>query len=329
VLDNRGGRAAICIDDTRRVRIERSEVVNYKSIAIDNRLENDLYRYAFRCINGTGISLNHCQVSQVLNNRVIERNLLPTRETYDRYDLGRIISKREESGRFTPDGDLTDSWHQGAAIHVHGPLDSSHVLLQGNYIENAAQGFDVHADVIIIMQNQVNTCHTGIKTMHGGRHVMISNNIVERADDEGIYLGTNKSHRAKPAEGDNPPIPANTNNGCIVSNNIISEMGYGPQAWALWKPGPDLGKPYGIKIMGIGYDGELTRDNLVIMGNVVYHSGPDGMIEDGEVVFDNPPHYKYALWIQPEAAEKMKNLRVVGNVFDPGELGVSNVDLRQ
>ena len=82
-----------------------------------------------------------------------------------------------------------------------------------------------------------------------------------------------------------------------------------------------------FKIKGISFHGELMRDNLVIMGNVVYHSGPDGMIEDGKVVFDNPPHYKYALWIEPEAFEKMKNLKVFGNVFDPGEFGVSNVDL--
>ena len=38
---------------------------------------------------------------------------------------------------------------------------------------------------------------------------------------------------------------------------------------------------------------------------------------------------KYALWIEPEAAAQMKHLRFSGNLFPPGKLGVSNVELNR
>lgn len=326
VLENHGGRASIYIERGQRIRIERCEIVNYKYIGVQDRTDNPRYAIAFRCIDGAGISLSGCHVAQVLNNRILENRILPTRETVEKYHLGEVLSTGDPSQRIQATSPAYPGWHQGSAVEVHGPLDSSHALLQGNYVENAAQGFDIHADMIILAQNHINTCHTGIKTMHGARHVMILGNIIERADDEGIYLGSNDAFRAQPAQGDQPPRPANTNNGCIVANNIITEMGYGTEAWALWQPKVETETPLAIKIKGIGYDGQMTRDDLVIIGNIVYHHGPDGMIEGGRVVFDNPPHYKYALWIEPAALRQMKNLKITGNVFHPGEFGVSNLE---
>jgi len=269
VLDNRGGRAAVFLKDSRHIRIERCEVVNYMYICVDDRVDHPLYGFAFRCINGAGITVRGCQVVQILNNRVIENNIKPTRKMLERYDLGKVIKRSDKPGRFAPEGGFHTGWRQGSAIEVHDALKSSHALLEGNYIENAAQGFDVHADMVIITNNHVNTCYTGIKTMHGGRHVMVTNNIVERADDEGIYMGSNNAFRARPGKDGKPPTPANANNGCIVANNIISEMGYGLGQWAFWKPKVKSDSPLAIKIKGISFEGEMTRDELIITGNIV------------------------------------------------------------
>jgi len=202
------------------------------------------------------------------------------------------------------------------------------LLVDGNSIVHAAQGVDVHADFVTVSRNEISVCHSGIKTMHGGRHVMIVNNLVDRADDEGIYLGAGNAHHAEPAREGKPAKPENTNHGCLVAKNIITDLGRGLEAWALWKPGVPGNSPVGIKIAGIS-NGQLLRDDLVISGNLIYDSGPDGLMEDGQVIFDRQPHFKYAVWIEPEAAAQMKHLRFSGNLFPPGELGVSNVELNR
>lgn len=66
---------------------------------------------------------------------------------------------------------------------------------------------------------------------------------------------------------------------------------------------------------------------MVISGKLIYDSGPDGVIEGSTVIVDRQPRCEYALWIEPEAAAQMKHLRFTGNLFPPGEMGVSNVEL--
>jgi hypothetical protein len=67
--------------------------------------------------------------------------------------------------------------------------------------------------------------------------------------------------------------------------------------------------------------------DVAISGNLIYDSGADGVIEGSKAVIDRQPRFKYAFRIEPEAAAQMKHLRFTGNLFPPGELGVSNVEL--
>ena len=110
-----------------------------------------------------------------------------------------------------------------------------------------------------------------------------------------------------------------------MANNLLVDLGRGLEAWALWRPGPPANSPVGIKIAGLS-GGELLREHLLITGNLLYDSGPDGLLEDGHVVIAKP-QFKYAVWIEPETAARMKHLRFTGNLFAPGEHGVSNVPL--
>jgi hypothetical protein len=326
ILENQAGRSAIHISDSADAIIQGCEVRNYKAVAIDDRTMHTDWGYAFRCLNGAGITVRHCQGVQILHNRILEDRLLPTRQVVQQFALGKVVARAADAQHPDAKAETVGGWHQGSAIEVLGPTVTRHVLVDGNFIRNAGQGIDAHADLVTISRNQIIVCHTGIKTMHGARNVLIVNNLVDRADDEGIYLGAGNAHRAEPARDGQPARPENTNRGCLVANNIIADLGRGLKAWALWKPGVSGNSPVGIKIAGLSR-GQVLRDDLVISGNLIYDSGPDGLIEGGALISDRSPRFKYAAWIEPEAAAQMKYLRFSGNLFPPGELGVSNVEL--
>src|SRR5690606_24441476 len=138
-------------------RVVGCSVTNYKRIAVDDRTESELYGYAFKVIDGTGILVTFSQGVQVLDNRVVENRLFPTEETKRDHGLGQLTEGRAptKKGPLAPKGDYANNWHQGSAIVVTSPLDTSHVQVRGNYIENAAQGIDIHADHVTCSQNTI------------------------------------------------------------------------------------------------------------------------------------------------------------------------------
>jgi hypothetical protein len=58
--------------------LEGCSILDYKTITIDDRMKNDLYRYAFRAIDGHGIIVSHCTGTRLIRNRIIETELRPT-----------------------------------------------------------------------------------------------------------------------------------------------------------------------------------------------------------------------------------------------------------
>ena len=106
-------------------------------------------------------------------------------------------------------------------------------MLSGNYIENAAQGFDIHADYVTVTGNIVNGANVGAKAMHGSKHVIISNNLFSRVDLYGIMLAPGlASHAAIEASGEQPAKGPNIDGGTMILGNIISDYGFGDQYWS-------------------------------------------------------------------------------------------------
>jgi hypothetical protein len=135
-------------------------------------------------------------------------------------------------------------WHQGAGIGVQDPSRTALTLVDGNYVENAAQAFDVHSDFMVVTNNQISNCYTGIKVFHGSRGVIISNNIIQRPGKYGIMLrpGSNSFDAAAAKDGQ-PAREENVQRGLIIANNIITDMGYDDEHWRLWNDDPTETSP--------------------------------------------------------------------------------------
>ena len=124
----------------------------------------------------------------------------------------------------TWDEGRVSNWHQGSGIVVTAPEVTEFTQLLGNYIENAAQGIDIHADHVIISQNIVNNAFIGMKAMHGSRNVIITGNQFTRNDLWAIGLMPGAA--SHPAQAGKPETD-NSDGGSIIANNIISDFGHG------------------------------------------------------------------------------------------------------
>lgn len=321
VRDNRSNAGTVYLRGCRDSRVEGCRIVNYKRIAVDDRTASPLYGYAFRVIDGTGILAADCKGLTVQNNHVIEDHLYPTPETQAAHGLGQLTEGAHptKKGRLAPPGDYASNWHQGSAIVVTGPLETDHVLVTGNYIRNAAQGIDLHADRVVCSHNVIDHAFIGIKCMHGSRHVIISHNNLSHNDLWGIVMmpGT-ASHPAEAATAGRPPRPANYTSGNLIAHNVFSDFGYGYD-YHVWQGN-------GAVIMLDS--GQLPENpvmfDVLIQGNIVYNTGADGLLEEGQPV-DHAPRYRYAVQIATEP--RPEGLRFSGNLFHPGRDGVSNMDL--
>ena len=65
--------------------------------------------------------------------------------------------------------------------------------------------------------------------------------------------------------------------------------------------------------------------DVVVQGNIVYDTGRDGSLEDGQARVV-PPRYLYAVRVETGPGAP-RGLHFSGNIFHPGSKGVSNVDL--
>jgi len=322
VLDNRTRSAAIVLRQCRTSQVRSCLVRNYMRISVDDRTGSADWGYAFHCIDGTGIAVHDSQATLIQGNRVIEENLLPTPENKQKFHLGAFVKKNPQKGlllsRKVWDEEYVNNWHQGSAIVVTGPESSDGIQILGNYIENAAQGIDIHADHVTVSQNIVNNAFMGMKAMHGSRHVLILGNQFIKNDlwSIGLMPGA-ASHAAKPGDGVRAAVGENGDGGSIIANNIISQFGYGHAHWIWGNDGTPLRFDTGQQ------PDDPPLSEVIVQGNLVYDTARDQLAADGQVSAESP-RYVYAVRVSPDA----KGLHFSNNLFHPGTGGISNVELK-
>ena len=325
VFDNRSDLASILIENCGLLQISDCVIQNYSRIAIDDRTAKSDYGYAFNCINGAWIIVRNTKNMIIKGNRIIETVMIPSPELKAKYHLGDFVKKNAQKGRVIRQQDwdaaYVNNWHQGSALQVTSPEVSDSVQILDNYIENAAQGIDIHADHVIVAQNIVNNAFIGMKAMHGSRNVLIIGNQFIKNDlwSIGLMPGTN-SHDASASIGPaKPALGANIDGHSIISNNIISDFGYGNAHW-MWE---GSGTP--LKFDSAPLPGQPPLRNVLVQGNVIYNTGRDQVIVDGVPKIE-PPRYKYAVTISGGDGAP-QGLHFLNNLLDPGTAGVSGAEL--
>jgi len=327
VRNNRSPSAAVALDTCDESEVVRCHIENYMTLSVDDRVASPHYGYAFNCIDGTGIAVQRSREVLLQGNRVIERELRPTRELKERHRLGQFIRRAPKKGTLlnqkTWDAGYVNNWHQGSGIVVSSPERTAHVRIIDNHVENGAQGIDIHADFVTVTGNQVINCFMGLKAMHGSRHVLIANNQFVRNDlwSIGLMPGAS-SHAALPASDSTPARSANVDAGHIVANNIITDFGYGDSGW-IWGTGNYTTAPIFFD-KGQEPDDPPLRD-VVVTGNLVYDSGREGVLTNG-LWQTQLPRYRYAVHIDART-NGPQGLRFHGNLFQPGTEGISNQKL--
>ena len=332
VLDNRSPVGGIRLTQCLRATIRDCTVENYKTPAIDDRTNNpdpNTYKYAFKCIDGTGIVARHSEGTIITGNRIIESVYLPTKEIHDKYELGKIITMEDKPGRPLPKEFIetrhTNNWHQGSGLIVTGLGHAQYSIVSNNYILNAAQGLDIHSDNVIISGNIVDHAMMGMKAMHGSKHVLIDGNQFSHCDIWGVMLMPGSaSHRAGEPFVKSNRMDENIDGGTIVSNNIFSFFCHGDQYWNWENAGVSMLNPIAL-LGGQMPDNPPLRD-VVITGNVVYDNGRDKLIVDGEPKLI-PPRYHYAIYVEQNGQPIPEGVKIFGNILHPGSKGVSNVKL--
>jgi hypothetical protein len=328
IIDHRSRGGAITIRGCRNATIQNCLIDNYMTITVEDRLKDTAHGfggYAFYDIDGTGIQVFESTGTMVQFNRIIESRLKPTPELKKEHQLGFMFKKLEKKPPNVSDEDWNNNynrvWHQGSGMIVGQNSDLTRVI--GNFIENAAQGIDVHSDHIIIANNIVNNSFMGMKAMHGSRNVLILGNQFSKNAlwSIGLMPGVNSSAAA-------PGVPANVDGGSIVASNIISDFGYGDAYWMWGGPGNGC---YPLRFI----EGQEAEDpplrDVLVQGNLVYDTGRDGVLVDGQPTV-LPPRYKCAVDVSPGAENETgaayraapRGIQFADNIFQPGEEGISN-----
>jgi hypothetical protein len=331
VVDNRSKAGGIYILGGTGVDVIHCRIHNYMRIAVDDRTggsENRHWGYAFRCIDGTGIIVKESTGTLLEGNRIVEGRLLPTPEIQKQHELGRFVKRSDRRGDLvseeTWNAGYVRNWHQGSAILVGQSCDCTRVL--GNYIENAAQGIDIHSDHVTVSNNIVNNAFMGMKAMHGSRNVIVTGNQFSKNDlwAIGLMPGT-ASHAGSEATADSPARGPNVDGGSIIANNVITDFGYGSAHWIWGKPEDSYDGCFPIRLDA----GQTPQDpplrDVIIQGNLVYDTGRDRVVVDG-VLQPQPPRYRYAVFINPRP-NGPTDVHFANNLFHPGVDGVSNVEL--
>ncbi len=332
VSDNHS-RSSIRAENSRDVSVAGCTVINYKGPVIDDRTApHHLSGYAFKAIDGTGIQMVAVQNGIIRDNRIQEIRLPANKDTVARYGLGQLTVVPKERGRLMSqeifDTRFTNNWHQGSGIHVSNPMATSHVLVTGNFIENAGQGVDVHGDNVTLSHNIVRSAIIGMKAMHGSKNVLIDGNQFSHVDLWGIMLmpgaASQVSANADTASG-RKVAAENVDGGTVVSNNIISWFGYGENSWN-WVGDTSKGPATlcAIAVRAGQIEENPSIHDILITGNVVYDNGRDTVLVDGRWI-KQPPRYRYALYVEREVQPAPVNVKVYANLLSPGSLGASNV----
>jgi hypothetical protein len=330
IAENRTN-ASIHAESCRDIVIRDCSIVNYKGPTIDDRTaDRHLSGYAFKSVDGTGIQFRNVNGGMIRDNRIQEFRILPTKEIRDQLGLGQLTIKPAKPGRLMPqdvfDTGYTNNWHQGAGIQVSGPTVAGRIIISGNFIENAAQGLDLHADNMTVANNIISHAMIGMKAMHGAKHVLIDGNQFTHADLWGLLLMPGSlSKKAADAEAGDPAVPENVDGGTIVSNNIFSHFGHGEQLWNWEGRNSEYPERNVIAILFGQLEENPPIKNILVTGNVVYDSGQDTVLVNGrwEKV---GPRYHYALYLEQKRAPAPVNVRVFGNLLDKGMKGATNFE---
>ncbi len=335
-------------------RIVNCSILNYKQMGLNIRPTQ-----TFRTIDGHGMALQHCWGSLIQGNSIIERRLLADEATMEKHELGKVlegVSPVEGMPDFFP------AWHQGAGI---GSFRGAHSVIVGNYVENACQGFDFQTDQSVLNGNIVRGAQSGIKCMQFTENVIISYNNISYTDLWGIVMAPGQT--AKPPEAgdediraenpthygddkkiENPTqlelleraglglVRAEVNSGTIISNNVFSHFGEGPEYFN-WPPvlHIDDGFLTVINLWGQWEDNKKTSNvtfhpdsgmrSILVQGNMIYHSGQDGVIEEGKTIYPEPK-YRYAVY-RNTGPYGPRQVFLSGNLLHSGKDGVSNLPL--
>ncbi len=327
VLDNHSPAGSIALRECTGAQLRGCRVENYMTISIDDRTASENYGYAFRCIDGSGITVVESEGTTIQNCRVVERKLLPTPTIKEQHQLGVFTKKNPQKGALISqevwDAGYVNNWHQGSGIIVTGPRRNWRTQLLGNQIENAAQGIDLHCDQVIVAHNIIDNAFIGMKAMHGSRNVLITGNQFIKNDLWAIGLMPGAaSGPSRPAEANSPAQEPNTDGGSIVAHNIISDFGYGNAAW-IWGKSASCNP--------LRFDRGQKAENppltdVLVQGNIVYDTGRDQPLIKG-VPRREPPRYQYAIRIETGSAHSPVGLHFSGNLLAPGTAGISNVEL--
>lgn len=334
VLENHSQSAAMRFDACEDLSIRDCEVLNYKTIGVDDRTTSPLYGYAFRCIDGAGIVVDSCVRTSIVHNRITEERLLPTPEAKAQYQLGNLCDGKQplqpgELARGVAERGYVDNWHQGSAIVVTGPEKTRHTLIQGNQIVNAAQAIDLHCDYANVSNNVIDRCMIGIKGTHGCFGVVVSANTITGADLWGMVFNPGAaSHAAEPATGDASAKPLNNDAGLLIANNLIADYGRGNDYWNWGGREADAPGSYGIAFLKGQLDSNPPLSQVVLTGNMVLAGGPASAAAGAE-----RPRYRWAVYLEGWDEEGRKHPTAIeppvlrGNLFQPGLQGVSNTPL--
>lgn len=330
IIDNRSPGGAIKIEYSTRPTIRGCIVKNYKGVTIDDRTNKPEMGYAFRCVDGTAIKAFWCTGVQIIGNRLIEERWLPTQAIKEKFNLGEVTVLPETPGPLTPmdifETRYTNNWHQGSGLIVGGLGKSSYNLIAQNYIENAAQGMDVHSDYVVISNNIVNNATMGMKAMHGSKHVLISANQFTKCSSYGILLCPGAaSHEARPTSGTTPAEGPNIDGGTVVNGNIISDFGMGTDFWNV-ADSTNVAALNAISLQGEQLPHNPPLRDVIISNNMVYDDGRDQVLVDGELKVIEP-RFRYALYVETKAKASPRGVRIDGNLFHAGNKGVSNVPI--
>jgi hypothetical protein len=311
VVDNWSLGAGIRIDASELVRIDGCEIRNYKRVGIEDRTANPDYGFAFHAILGDGIIITRSKHTSITSNRIVEDRLLAIESTAREMGLGKLVSGRApvKKGKLAPKGDETPLWHQGSAIVITSPEETSHAVVTGNIMVRAAQGVDIHADQVVFANNVIDNSLIGIKCMHGSKNVVISGNNVSRASLWGLVMmpGT-ASHGASTVDGQ--PVRANWTSGNVIAHNVFSRMGEGDDAFH-WLP---TGSIRAISIEA-GPDDRPPVVDVVIQGNIVYD-------DSQEEPSGASPKFQYALMIDHRLDRS--RMQIIGNILPKGREGSTN-----
>ncbi|WP_417387947.1 right-handed parallel beta-helix repeat-containing protein [Gimesia sp.] len=317
ITNHRTRSGVLYLLNCRNATIRNCTISNYMRIAIDDRTASPDWGYAFHCIDGTGIVVNASTGTLIQGNRIVEQELLPTPEVQQKYQLGQFSKKNETKGALMRqevwDRETVDNWHQGSAIIVTSPKVSDRTQILGNTIENGAQGIDLHSDHVIVSQNIVSNCFVGMKAMHGSRNIAIIGNQFIKNDlwSIGLMPGA-ASHAVQKADDKQPGRVDNSDGGSLIANNIISDFGYGNAHWIWGNKGNPILLDSGQK------PDNPPLENVIIQGNIVQNSGRQQAESE-----DQQPRYVYAVRVDRRAT----GIHFIGNIFDPGREGITNIKL--